>query len=54
MKGGIESLTWIRDKNGKEYICSLEDSDKNSYEDLSEEEKRRCTDVNQIVGTERW
>ena len=54
MKGGIESLTWIRDKNGKEYVCSLEDSDKNSYEDLSEEEKRRCTDVNQIVGTERW
>ncbi len=54
MKGGIESLTWIRDKNGKEYVCSLEGSTKDRYEDLSEEEKRRCTDVNQIVGTERW
>ncbi len=54
MKGGIESLTWIRDKNGKEYVCSLEETSKNLYEDLSEEEKRRCTDVNQIVGTERW
>ena len=54
MKGGIESLTWIRDKNGKEYVCSLEETKKNFYEDLSEKEKRRCTDVNQIVGTERW
>lgn len=54
MKGGIESLTWIRDKNGKEYVCSLENSDKAKYEDLSEKEKRRCTDVSQIIGTERW
>ena len=54
MKGGIESLTWIRDKNGKEYVCSLEEKKKNFYEELSEKEKRRCTDVNQIVGTERW
>jgi len=54
MKGGIESLTWLNDNNGKEYVCSLESNDKQSYEDLSEDEKRRCTDVNQIVGTERW
>ena len=54
MKGGIQSLTWIRDKNGKEYVCSLEKNQKSHYEDLSEEEKRRCTDVNLIVGTERW
>jgi hypothetical protein len=54
MKGGIESLTWIRDKNGKEYVCSLIKNSKKRYEDLSEKDKRRCTDVNQIVGTERW
>ena len=24
MKGGYESLVWIRDKDGKEYACSLE------------------------------
>ena len=54
MKGGIASLTWIRDKNGREYVCSLEESDKTQYEELSEDEKRRCTDVNQIIGTERW
>jgi hypothetical protein len=54
MKGGIESLTWIRDKNGKEYVCSLKSSNKGHYEDLSEEEKRKCTDINKLFGTERW
>lgn len=54
MKGGNKSLTWIRDKNGKEYICSLENNEIDHYEDLSEDEKRRCTDVNQIIGTNRW
>jgi len=54
LKGGIESLTWITDKNGKEYVCSLENNEKKRYEDLSVKEKQRCTDVNQIIGTERW
>jgi hypothetical protein len=53
MKGGLESLTWLRDKNGKEYVCSLDNSDKKTFEELTEDEKRRCADVNQIVGTER-
>jgi len=54
MKGGIESLTWINDKDGNEYVCSLDASNKKSFDELSEEEKRRCVNVNQIVGTERW
>ena len=54
MKGGIASLTWLKDKNGKEYVCSLENSDKKTFEELTEDEKRRCADVSQIVGTERW
>lgn len=54
MKGGIESLSWINDKNGKEYVCALENIGKKKYEDLTEEEKRKCQDVNQIIGTERW
>ncbi len=54
MKGGIASLTWVKDKNGKEYVCSLENIDKKSFEELTEDEKRRCADVSQIVGTERW
>ena len=54
MKGGIESLVWLNDKKGKEYVCSLKDNTKKSYEELTEEEKRKCADVNNIVGTERW
>ena len=40
---------------GKEYACSLYDLAINkSFEQLSQEEKKRCSDVNQILGTERW
>ncbi len=53
MKGGIESLTCLKDKNDKEYVCSLESSDKKSYEELTEDEKRKCADVSQIVSTDR-
>ncbi len=54
MKGGIESLVWINDKEGHEYVCTLDTTEKHNFEDLSEEEKRKCSNVNQIVGTERW
>ena len=54
MKGGIESLVWINDQDGKEYVCSLDDAGKRSFEDLSEAEQKQCADVNQIIGTERW
>ncbi len=55
MKSGYESLVWIHDNKGKEYVCSLDNSDNTeSFEQLSDEEKTKCSDVNQIVGTERW
>lgn len=55
MKSGYESLIWLNDKSGKEYVCSIDNLDKRrSFDQLTEEEKRQCTDVNQIVGTERW
>jgi hypothetical protein len=54
MKSGYESLTWLNDKNGKEYVCSYIDDNNRPFEELSEEEKRNCADVNAIVGTERW
>ena len=52
---GYESMVWIRDKDGKEYACYLKNS-KNikSKDQLTEEEKAKCMDVSQIVGTERW
>ncbi|MBM9514154.1 hypothetical protein [Desulfogranum marinum] len=53
--GGYESMVWIRDKDGKEYACYLKDvKGIKAKEDLSEEEKAKCMDVSQIVGTERW
>ncbi|MEE4166925.1 MAG: hypothetical protein V2I35_13055 [Desulfocapsaceae bacterium] len=54
MKKGMRSLVWLTDEDGKEYVCSLDDTDKKTFEELTEEEKRKCADVNQIVGTERW
>ena len=55
MKSGYEQLVWVNDKRGKEYVCNLEELSLNkSFEQLSDEEKERCSDVNQIVGTERW
>jgi predicted GIY-YIG superfamily endonuclease len=55
-KGGLRDLVWIRDKDGKEYACSVEALKGNikKKEELTEEEKARCTDVSSMVGTERW
>ena len=55
MRSGYESLVWINDKNGKEYVCYFDDGvNKQNFDQLSEQEKKRCSDVNQLVGTERW
>ncbi len=55
MRGGIESLRWINDREGKEYVCYSDDvNDKKTYDELSAEEKVNCEDVNQLIGTERW
>jgi hypothetical protein len=55
MKSGYESLTWLNDKEGREYVCSIKSNDrKTSFELLSKEEQKTCRNVNEIVGTERW
>lgn len=54
MRGGYESLIWLNDKDGKEYVCEIDSADKKSFDQLTDEEKKHCSDVNQIVGTERW
>ena len=55
-KGGYESLVWVRDKDGKEYACSAAALKGNikTKEELTDEEKKSCMDVSQLVGTERW
>ncbi len=53
---GYDSLAWIKDKNGKEYVCpiSVLRGDTSDRGELKEEELRQCMDINQIIGTERW
>lgn len=55
-QSGFGDLVWIRDKDGKEYACSVEALKGNikTKEELTEEEKKNCMDVSTIVGTERW
>ena len=55
-RGGYESLVWIRDKDGKQYACSLDVLKGNikEKEELTEEERARCMDVSLLIGTERW
>ena len=56
MTGGYESLVWLNDKEGREFVCSLEaiKSEAKSMESLSDEERARCMNVNELIGTERW
>ncbi|MDR9500326.1 MAG: hypothetical protein RI601_00885 [Desulfurivibrionaceae bacterium] len=55
-QGGFGNLVWVRDKDGKEYACSVEALKGNikTKEELTEEERENCTDVSTIIGTERW
>ena len=50
--GGYESMVWVTDKDGKQYACYVKDV--KNLKDITEEEKAKCMDVNQLVGTERW
>ena len=54
--GGYEAMVWIRDKDGKEYACYANDlkGKIKKKEELIEEEKNKCLDVSELIGTERW
>lgn len=56
MKSGYDSLIWVNDKKGREYVCTITDNQgrPKSFEQLTDKEKKHCTNVNYIVGTERW
>ncbi len=53
---GYESLVWIRDEKGKEFYCSAEAvrEDFTDGNELNNHERAACTDVNLLIGTERW
>ena len=55
MNGGYESLVWLNDEDGREYVCSLEEvGSRRDGPYLTDEEKNSCMDVNLLIGTERW
>jgi len=52
LKGGYGDLVWVRDKDGKEYACSLEalKGKIKKKEELSDAEKAKCTDLSTVIG----
>jgi len=49
-------MVWVNDNEGHEFVCTLDrDFDKNKrYNDLTDDERKTCRDVNEFIGTERW
>lgn len=56
MRGEIISeeykkMVFIQDKDGKEYACYIDDlKSLKRKEDLTDEEKEKCTDLSQVLG----
>ena len=49
---GYEAMVWVNDSEGREFACYRKDIA--NPENLQEEEKAKCLNVNALVGTERW
>ena len=46
-----QKMVFIRDKDGKEYACYIDDlKNIKKKEDLTEEEREKCTDISQVLG----
>lgn len=56
MKGDFGSMAWVNDKEGHEFVCTVDKDHlkEKKYENLRKDERETCQDVNQLVGTERW
>ena len=51
ISGEYQKMVWVRDKDGKEYACYIEDlKNIKKKEDLSEEEKEKCLDISTVLG----
>ncbi len=47
----FQKMVWVRDKDGKEYACYIDDLKSiKKKEDLTEEEKAKCTDLSLVLG----
>lgn len=55
IKSGYESFSRVNNTKGKEDVCTIADNGKKRpFKQLTDGEKKRCTAVNQTVGTARW
>ncbi len=46
-----QKMVWVRDKDGKEYACYIDDLKSiKKKEDLSDEEKEKCLDLSLVLG----
>lgn len=46
-----KSMTYVKDNDGKEYVCYAEDvKDRNEGQPLTKEQRDRCLDSSQILG----
>ena len=53
--GGYESIVWVNDRNGREFACYINDrKDMGHFEELPDELREKCLNVNNLIGTERW
>ena len=56
MRGDIiskeyQKMVWVRDKDGKEYACYIDDlKNIKKKDDLTDEEKEKCLDISQVLG----
>ena len=49
-----QKMVWVRDKDGKEYACYIDDLKSiKKKEDLTDEEKQKCLDLSLVLG-ESW
>lgn len=48
ISGEYQSMVFVRDDNGGEYVCYAKDL--NSPDHVSESEKQYCLDANQLLG----
>ena len=55
MNGDFTSLVWVNDKEGREYVCSINSNGEHrSIESLSDSERASCVNTNDFIGTDRW
>jgi hypothetical protein len=55
MKGDFNTLAWVNDKEGHEYVCVIDRKENvTDYEKLTDSERASCSNVNDFIGTDRW